>query len=72
MQPLSKEELEGLIEEAKKEGKDTTELEEELNALTEPVMETSTMGEQKQVESESEDEDAYIQSTGPALEEDFE
>ena len=63
MQPVTKEELEKLIEEAKAAGKDTTKLEELLSqpaALLEPKF-----GEAKKVG------ERWIMSTGPANEEDF-
>ena len=63
MQPITKEELEKLIEEAKAAGKDTSKLEELLsqrNPLLEPKL-----GEVKKVG------ERWIMSTGPAKEEDF-
>lgn len=63
MQPITREELEKMIEEAKAEGKDTSQLEQLLSerALPEPKW-----GEVKQVG------ESVIISTGPAREEDFE
>ena len=64
MQPITREELKKLIEEAKAAGKDTSKLEELLSqpaALLEPKF-----GEEKQVG------ERVIISTGPAREEDFE
>ncbi len=64
VQPISQEELEKLIEEAKAEGKDTAALEAMLAdpaPLLEPKLgEVSKVGER------------WIMSTGPAKEEDFE
>jgi hypothetical protein len=62
MQPITQEELEKLIEEARAAGKDTSELEGLLAAapLFEPIL-----GEAKQVGERT------IISTGPAKEEDF-
>jgi hypothetical protein len=63
MQPITKEELEKLIEEAKAEGKDTSALE-ELLLLDSPLLEPK-FGEVIKVG------DRWIYSTGPAKEEDF-
>ena len=63
MQPVTREELEKLIEEAKAAGKDTTELEQ---LLDQAVLLEPTAGEVKQVG------DFVIVSTGPVKEEDFE
>lgn len=64
MQPISKAELEQLIEEAKAEGKDTAALE-ALLAQPAPPLEPK-FGEVKKVG------ERWIMSTGPAKEEDFE
>ena len=68
MQEVTKEELEQLIEEAKKAGKDVSKLEAALNALTEEVK--PTLGEKKTVK-ETAKAKIVIESTGPAKEEDF-
>jgi hypothetical protein len=65
MQPITKEELEKLIEEAKAAGKDTSELEELLSERA-PLLEPK-FGEIRKVGKER-----WIMSTGPAREEDFE
>jgi hypothetical protein len=64
MQPITKEELAQLIEEAKAAGKDTSKLEEQLSQPA-PLLEPK-FGEIKKV-----GEERWIMSTGPAREEDF-
>ena len=67
MQPMTREELEKLIEEAKAAGKDTSTLEELLAEGADAVLDAEpTMGEVKKVG------EFEIVSTGPAREEDFE
>ena len=63
MQPVNKEELKKLIEEAKAAGKDTSRLEELLDEPA-PLLEPK-FGEVKKVG------ERWIMSTGPAKEEDF-
>jgi hypothetical protein len=63
MQPITREELEKLIEEAKAAGKDTSELEELLGRPASTV--EPKFGEVKKVG------ERWIMSTGPAREEDF-
>ena len=63
MQPVTKKELEKLIEEAKAAGKDTSKLEELLNQPA-PLLEPK-YGDEKKVG------ERWIVSTGPAKEEDF-
>ena len=70
MQEVTKEELEQLIEEARKAGKDVSELEAELKALKErAAMAAPPRGERK--EKETREGKRVIESTGPAREEDF-
>jgi hypothetical protein len=64
MQPITREELEKLIEEAKAAGKDTSKLEQLL--AEQPVLLEPQVGEVKEVGDER-----VIISTGPAREEDF-
>jgi len=66
MQPVSREDLEKLIEEAKSAGKDTSELEKMREKLIEPAV-----GEEKK-KRVKEGHERVILSTGPAREEDFE
>jgi hypothetical protein len=83
LQPIDKKELKMLIEEGKKEGKDTSELEQ---MLKEEIFTEATIGEVKTEEVEREVKTmtkkgpekvkkkgrVVILSTGPAREEDFE
>lgn len=69
MQEVSKEELEQLIKEAKKAGKDVSKLEATLQSMTEEVK--PKLGEKKEVKK-TEKGSVIIESTGPAREEDFE
>lgn len=69
MQEVTKEELEQLIKEAKKAGKDVSKLETTLEALVEEVK--PKLGEKKEVRK-TEKGSVIIESTGPAKEEDFE
>jgi hypothetical protein len=69
MQEMTKEELEQLIKEAKKAGKDVSELEAALRSLKEEVK--PKLGEKKEVKKTKEGS-VIIESTGPAKEEDFE
>ena len=66
MQPITKEELEKLIEEAKAAGKDTSKLEELLDQPENLLDIAPKLGEEKKAG------DRWIMSTGPAKEEDFE
>ncbi len=69
MQEVTKEELEQLIKEAKKAGKDVSKLETTLEAMVEEVK--PKLGEKKEVRK-TEKGSVIIESTGPAKEEDFE
>jgi len=69
MQHVSQEDLEQIIKEAKKAGKDTAKLEEELKKVKEGEI-ALPKGERKQKTTEK--GDRVIESTGPAREEDFE
>jgi hypothetical protein len=70
MEPVTREELESLIEEARAAGKDTSRLEALLEppegVVAEPVLAEPVAGEERQVG------ERVIVSTGPAREEDFE
>ena len=69
MEPVTKEELEKLIEEAKAAGKDTSKLEKDLNSLRDVREVPEPKGERK--EKETDEGTIVIESTGPAKEEDF-
>jgi len=67
MQEVTKEELKQLIEEAKKAGKDTSELEAEMERVARA--EAPPMGQKK--EKKEGERKIVIESTGPVKEEDF-
>ncbi len=69
MQPVTKEVLEQMIEDAKKAGKDTSKLEDTLKKIEKKEM-LPPMGEVK--EKKLKKGSRVIESTGPAKEEDFE
>ena len=70
MEPVTKEELEKLIEEAKAAGKDTSKLEKTLNSLRAAREVTKPpMGQRK--EKKTDEGTIVIESTGPIKEEDF-
>lgn len=69
MQPITTEDLEQMVKDAKKASKDTRKLEEELKRVVEKKK-MAPMGEVK--EKKMEKGIRVIESTGPAREEDFE
>ena len=71
MQPVTEEELKGLLEEAKKAGKDVSDLESALGAFVrDEIAPKSPTGER--IEITTDKGVVVIESTGPAREEDFE
>lgn len=68
MQEVTKKELKKLIEEARKAGKDVTELEGEMEKIAEAK--PPPMGQKK--ETKEAERKIVIESTGPIKEEDFE
>lgn len=70
MEPITKEELEELIEEAKAAGKNTEKLEKDLNSLRAArEVPMPPMGQRKEIETD--EGTIVIESTGPVKEEDF-